>query len=194
MDDELKRLLYEESGITMPDELFERFIGATTEVVLKNRDVLISAGKLDTNLYVQKSGLLHAWYFDGEKDKTYGFSGPGSVLMSYHCQYFQQLPSLLQLESCGESVVLKMPKSELDKLLDSSHEFAKLFIVLQTVQLYFNEFRHAAINGSAKDRYLALIEKRPEIIARVPHKIIASYLDIAPTYLSALKKISLTGK
>jgi hypothetical protein len=103
-------------------------------------------------------------------------------------------PSLFQIESCGESVVLKLSKLQFDQLLDSSLEFANWFIVIQSAQLYINEFRHAAISGSAKDRYLSLIEKRPEIIARVPHKIIASYLGIAPTYLSYLKKISLSNK
>jgi CRP-like cAMP-binding protein len=190
MDDELRKLLYDEAGITMSDELFERITGMMTEIRLKNREVLIAAGRLDTNVYIQKSGLFRAWYFDGRDEKTYGFSNPGTVLMSYHC-HFMGLPSLFQLESCGESVALRMSKAQLDELVDSSPEFSKWLLTIQSAQLFIGEFRNTLISGTAKERYLSMIERRPEIVARVPHKIIASYLGIAPTYLSYLKKSSL---
>jgi ribosomal protein L10 len=40
----------------------------------------------------------------------------------------------------------------------------------------------------AKERFLSLIENRPEIMANVPLKVIASYLGVTPTYLSRLRK------
>ncbi len=57
MDDELKRLIYDEYRYRMPDDVFGRFVGAMTEVCLKNREVLIPYGKLDTNVYIHKSGI-----------------------------------------------------------------------------------------------------------------------------------------
>ncbi len=189
--DDLKQLLYEESRYKMSDELFERFIGATTEVDLKNREVLIPYGKLDTNLYVQKSGILRACWFDGENEKTDGFALPGSIVMSYH-SHFMRLPAFFQVESCGESSVLKLSKQQLDSLVDSSNEFAKWFIAVQSAQLYLYEFKHSAITGNVKERYQALVKNRPEILNRVPVKIVASYLGITPNYLSHLKNAAKT--
>jgi CRP-like cAMP-binding protein len=100
-------------------------------------------------------------------------------------------PSLFQLESCGESVALKMSKAQLSELIADSPEFARWLLTIQSAQLFINEFRNTLISGTAKERYLSMIERRPEIVARVPHKVIASYLGIAPTYLSYLKKNSL---
>jgi CRP-like cAMP-binding protein len=41
---------------------------------------------------------------------------------------------------------------------------------------------------SPKERYLELLEKRPDILQRVPLQYIASYLNIEPQSLSRLRK------
>ncbi len=185
--DELRHLINDEYRYKMPDDVFGRFVGAMIEVRLKNREVLIPYGKLDTNVYIHKSGIIRGWSLDGDKEKTQGFSNPGTVLISYH-SYFMREPSFYQYESCGESTVMKISKKEVDELIRTSHEFAQWMLVVQSQKLYFNEFKSAVINGTAKDRYVALIKSRPEIIARVPLKIIASYLGVTPNYLSNLKR------
>lgn len=174
----------------MSDELFERFIGGMTEIHLKNKEVLIPHGKIDTNLYIQKDGLLRAWYMDGESEKTFGFAGPGTVTISHFSHYVNK-PAVFQIDSCGETTVLKMTKKQLDELVEGSHEFAKWLLTVRLGQLYTNEFKLTAIAGTAKERYISLLRNRPEILERVSSRIIASYLGVAPPYLSYLKKISL---
>lgn len=191
--DALKHLLDDECRYKMPDDLMDRFLATATEVRLKNREALIAYGKLDTNLYVQKSGAVRVCYFDGEKEKTFGFSAPGTVIISYHSHVMRQ-PSFFQFESCGESVVLKIAKEEVDRMVVDSHEFAQWMLAMSLTQLYTNEFHHSVINGLAKERYLALVKNRPELIAHVPLKIIASYLGVTPNYLSRLKKTLLRKK
>lgn len=189
MDEELKKLLYEQSRHRMSDKLFERFIGLGTEIHLKDKEELIPYGKFDPNVYVQKSGILRACYFDGNSEKTFGFSSPGSIMMSYH-SFFMHRPSFFQFVSCGDTVVLKIMKKDLNELVESSHEFAKWMLSVQYMELYYNEFKCSAITGYAKDRYRLLVQKRPEILSLVSVKIIASYLGVTPNYLSWLKKIS----
>ncbi len=135
---DLKKLLNE--GSMMSDELYERFIGSMTEINLKNKEVLIPYGKIDSSLYVQTDGLLRACYMDGENEKTYGFSDPGTVAISYHAHFMHQ-PSVFQIESCGETTVLKMTKKQVEELSDSSHEFTKWLLATRTGQLYTNELK-----------------------------------------------------
>jgi CRP-like cAMP-binding protein len=189
MDRGLKQLLYEQTGgVAMSDELFERFVEPMTELRLRNKEVLIPYDKIDNNLYVLKEGIMRACYIDGGNEKTYGFADTGTVMISYH-SHFMHRPSVFQIESCGETTVLKMEKKQLVELIDTSYEFAKWLLAIRTAQLYFNEFKLTAITGTAKERYISLIQNRPEILDRVPLKIIASYLGVAPNYLSYLKKI-----
>jgi CRP-like cAMP-binding protein len=188
-EEKLRELLYEQTGgkVMMSHELFGRFLDSMDEIHLKNRDILIPYGKRDTNLYVQRNGMLRACYFNGENEKTYGFTNPGTVTFSYH-SLFRNEPSAFQFESCGETDILRMSRKDMDELLDSSREFALWLLAIHEAQCYFNEFKQVAINGTAKERYLALIEKRPEILERVPLKTIASYIGVTPTHLSRLKK------
>jgi signal-transduction protein with cAMP-binding, CBS, and nucleotidyltransferase domain len=187
MDYELKRLLEERCRCKMSDELFERFIGLATEITLKDKEVLIPYGKIDTNLYIQKDGVLRTCYFDGETEKTYGFSDPGAPSFSYHSHFMRQ-PAVFQVVSCGETVVLKISKKHLDELINDSHEFAKWMLALWSIQPYFNEYKFTNITGQAKERYLWMLENRPEVIARVPIKVMASYLGVRHTYLSRIRK------
>jgi CRP-like cAMP-binding protein len=188
-NDELKQLLFEQTGgkMMMSNELFDRFLGSMTEISLKNREILIPYGKRDHSLYVQRNGILRACYFNGENEKTYGFTNPGTVTFSYHSLFINK-PSAFQFESCGETDMLRLSKKDMDHLLDSSWEFTRWLLTIHEAQCYFNEFKHVIINGTAKERYLSLIEKRPDILARVPLKIIASYLGVTPVHLSRLKK------
>ena len=118
-----QQLIDECPSYRLPDELMDEFMGAMTKVPLKSKQALISYGQFDDNVYVVKNGIIRYCYFDGIKEKTYGFASPGTIMISYHC-YFMRQPSYFQLESCGKSVVMKIPKRTLDKMVRQSHEFA----------------------------------------------------------------------
>ncbi len=193
MDKKLKNLLEQRCRFKISNELFERFIGQTTEITLKDGEVLIPYGKVDTNFYIQKQGVLRTCYFDGDTEKTYGFSDPGAPAMSYHAHFMGQ-PAVIQVVSCGESVALKMTKKQLDDLINDSHEFAKWMLAIKNIQPYFNEYKFTNITGQAKERYLWMLENRPEVVARVPSKIMASYLGVSPTWLSILKRKICKGR
>ncbi len=187
MDSEFKKLLRERCRCEMPDELVDRFIGASTEVCLKDKEVLIPYGKVDTNLYIQKAGILRSCYYNGENEKTYGFSSPGGPILCYHSTLWGR-PSVIQIVSCGESTVLKISKEKLDELMKSSHEMVQWVLLLYSMQPYATEYKCTVISETPSQRYLWLFDNRPEIIERVPSKILASYLDVTPSHLSYLKR------
>jgi CRP-like cAMP-binding protein len=191
--DELKQLLRDESPFKISDELLDIFLGKMSEVRLRNHEVLIPYGRLDANMYVQKEGITRYVYFDGTTERTYGFATPGTIMISYHSFYDRQ-PSFFQLESCGESVVMRISKSDFDEMMKESHEFSQWMWSLSLGQLYSNELKVSVINGQAKERFVSLVKNRPEIIARVPSQTIASYLGVTPSYLSRLRRKLLRDK
>lgn len=58
-------------------------------------------------------------------------------------------------------------------------------------QIFFFEMKNRIISGTAKERYISFFKNRPEILNQVQLKVIASYLDVTPQYLSKLRKMKL---
>ncbi|MDR2891176.1 MAG: Crp/Fnr family transcriptional regulator [Alistipes sp.] len=183
----LKKLLSEECKYRLPEGLADEFLDSMTEVDLKSGEILIPYGRMDDNVYVVKAGIIRYCYFDGDREKTFSFWTPGNVAIQYHC-YYKGLPSFFQLESCGRSTVMRVSKSDMEGFVARSHEFSRWMLSLSLEQLYTNDMKLSIINGTAKERFIALAQNRRQIMERVPLKVIASYLGITPQYLSQLRK------
>jgi CRP-like cAMP-binding protein len=183
----LRKQLNLECDYRMADETMDRFLGLMTEVQFKNNEPVVPYGKLDNNIYIVKSGITRFVYFDGLKEMTFGFSLPGTVVISYHSYYLRE-PSFFQVESCGKSTLMKISRTDFDNLIKESTDFAQWMLRLSSAQICQFEMKLAVINGSAKERFKALLNKRPAIIENVSSKVIASYIGVTPTYLSKLKR------
>lgn len=183
----LRKLLNEECNYRMRDETMDAFIGLMTEVKIGNNRPLIEYGQLDSNIYVVKEGLMRFSYFDGLREMTYGFSAPGTVIIQYH-SFYSNIPSFFQIESCGKSTVMKVARVDFDELLKTSHDFLNWMFRMQAAQLWLHEKKLSVFNGTAMERFEALVKKRPEILQKVSSKVIASYIGITPSSLSRLKR------
>ena len=183
----LKKLLSEESHYRPSEAVMDLFLSKMTEVRLKNKEALIPYGKLDTNVYILKEGIVRMLYHEGENDRTHAFALPGTMLLSWH-SYYMRYPAFMQLEACTDSTLMKISKKEFDDLIESSPEFAQWILSISMIQLYTYERRLSVISGSAKERFIGLITDRPILMEKVSQGIIASYLGITQSYLSSLKK------
>jgi CRP-like cAMP-binding protein len=69
----------------------------------------------------------------------------------------------------------------------------RYFRILYQNSLVTKDYRLIVSSGfTAEEKYSQLIKNDPEIIKRVPHNLIASYLGLAPETVSRIrKKISL---
>lgn len=183
----LKKLLSEECTYRLDDEMMNRFLFMTEEISLKQGEVLIATGSLDSNIYIVKEGIMAHTYLSGLKDCCWGFSMPGTMMYSLHPYYFNK-PAFYQVVACCESVVVRISKEKFDKLIEESHEFARWVLSMTQCQLFFYEMKNSMISGDARERFKSLAINRPELFSKVPMKIIASYLGITQQYLSNLKK------
>ncbi len=182
----LKKSINADCDYRMRDETMDAFLGLMTEIHLKNNEPLIPYGKVDNNAYMIKDGVIRLAYFDGLTEKTFAFATAGTLLLSYH-SFQKGMPSSFQYESCGESVVMKVPRVKFDELLKQSDDFKNWFLKISLEQLWHWEMKMTVISGSSEERFESLMTNRPEIIERVPLKTIASYIGISPQWLSTIK-------
>lgn len=177
----------------MRDETKDRLLGLSAEVRLKKGEVLIPCGKVDDNLYIIADGIIRRSYFDGLVERTLGFAdNNGGVLIDYHGYYMHE-PAVLQYESCCKSVVMKISKSSVEELSRESDDFNNWLKNVYMQQAYMHEKISVIVTGTVRERLEAMQTNRPQILEKVPLRIIASYIGVTPQYVSMMRA-KLTSK
>lgn len=184
----LKQLLIEEVGYVPADNAIEIFLSMAEEVRLNAGDVLIEAGKYNADVYIVKEGIIRYADMNGDKERTFAFGLAGTLFMSMH-SFVMHEPSYYQIEACCETVVLRIPEKRYWEAVRGNIEIAIWMLHVSQGELCFLEHINSTVhNGDARERYIQLKKRRPEILSRVPQRIIASYLGVTPEYLSRLKR------
>lgn len=176
-----------EGSFILPEDLAHKIFSGAEDVWVGPRESVIGYGKVDTNIYIVAEGILRAGYFDGNKEVTLAFTDIGTMFMSLH-GYFAGKPAFIYYTACNKCLVKRISKEFFDSVIEDSPVFARWVYSVAIHQLYALERKVSLINGTVKERYLALIRNRPDIIKNVSMKVIASYLGVSPYYLCRLKK------
>lgn len=148
--------------------------------------ILLKEGQNSKDSYFVLKGCMRKYYvLDGE-EKTTAFYTEMEVLTP-HC-VISKTPSEYYV-SCIEDTILTV--SNLDMEVEVNSKFPKFETLcrmfseerLAKQQIDFDEFK----TSSPEQRYLNLIQKRPDLIQRVPQHQLASFLGITPQSLSRLR-------
>jgi len=103
--------------------------------------------------------------------------------------YVNKTPSTYYLKALEECVVYAVDKEVAEASFDNSHQlerFGRLSMQEAFMKL-LSRVQRMSIRSN-QERYLRLLEKRPDLFQRVPNYLIASYLGITPVGLSKLRK------
>ncbi len=191
--DEMKSLLKDEVGFLPAGPGLDLMLSHADWMRVDAKFVIIEMGKTCPDVFIVKDGIIRVWDFDGEKERTFGFGLPGTIFESKH-SFVMHGPSYYQVETCCPSTILRIPEKEFWKTVESDHSFAIFMLHNAYGELYSHEFKESTINnGTAKERFEAMLKYRPVILEKVPQKIIASYLGITSEYFSMLKRRHLKG-
>lgn len=154
------------------------------QINLKKGELIQKSGALNSKVYHVVSGLLRSFTID-EKGKEHIFMFAPEHWIIADSQPKDQ-PCDLNIDALEDSVVMVFTK-DLDRENHNVKALIKRISVLQHRVIMLMSF-------SALKRYQDFVETYPEIIQRVPQKMIASYLGITPEALSHLKHQQLKPK
>ena len=100
-----------------------------------------------------------------------------------------QKPSHMFIETVEDCELLMLSPQTKEELLMKAPRFERVFrMMVQKHLSTYQERLFENIAQSAKDRYLAFLEKYPTLPQRVPQHMIASYLGISAEFLSKIRK------
>lgn len=158
-----------------------------TEVQVPPKTTLLSEGEIASRIYFINQGCLRLWFNDDGRDITFQFFVEQEVVSSFE-SFTNNETSLFNIETIEMSHLITIEKEDFRKML-------KMF---PPIQEYFSEklaerfvnytkLFLSRIKDSPQERYMELCSQNPQLLERVPHHYIASYLGITPVSLSRIR-------
>ncbi|MEM1219918.1 MAG: Crp/Fnr family transcriptional regulator [Bacteroidota bacterium] len=150
---------------------------------IKKGQLLVNKGDVSNKVFLVQEGLLRSYSIDDKgKEHIFMFAPKGWVIADYN--HFDA-PSQLFIDAIEDSVVVQV-----DKQSAIEHDVPKLIRRIQVLQNRVIML----MSATAIERYEHFVETYPDIVQRVPQKMIASYLGITPEALSTVKRQRLRKK
>jgi CRP-like cAMP-binding protein len=152
----------------------------------KKGTILLHEGQKSVDSYFILQGCLRTYYVIDGEEKTTAFYTELEALAP-NC-VVTKMPSDCYVACVEDSLVLVSTPNMESEMFSKFPKFESLCRILSEEQLAkkqisFDEFK----TSSPEQRYLNLLNKRPDLIQRVPQHQLASYLGITPQSLSRLR-------
>ncbi len=158
-------------------------------VLCSKNSILEESGRIPKYLYFVESGFVRLFHYNNKGDEvTTHINCPPGFITSYS-NFISQTISDENLECITDCVLLRIAKADLDLLMRQSPGFRDFSILVFQQSLAYNEKRSKDLAAlTAEQRYLKLIDERPEVLHNVPMQHIASFLGMNPKSLSRIRK------
>jgi CRP-like cAMP-binding protein len=156
---------------------------------LKKKQFLLNAGdvcRLET--FVAK-GLLRSFQILEDGSEAVAMFGSEGWWISDLYSFLTETPATQNIEAIEDSEVLCIEKKELDQLYREVPQLERMFRILLQNAFVANQKRVLdSISQSAEERYLAFIQKYPDLEKRLSQQQVSLYLGITPETISRIRK------
>ncbi|MEM7575476.1 MAG: Crp/Fnr family transcriptional regulator [Bacteroidota bacterium] len=146
---------------------------------VKKGEILQRKGDMNSKVYIVDQGLLRSYIIDEKgKEHIYMF-GSENWIVADNCE--QGAPCQLYIDAIEDSNIREILKEDLMMGNPDLHAISRRLNAMQVRILLL-------MSSSARERYEHFLQTYPDIIQRVPQRMIASYLGITPEALSRVRK------
>ena len=150
--------------------------------------LLLREGEVSNKCYFILNGCVRQYYLMNGEEKTTFFYTEGQSIYSVGGAS-RRIPAKHYLSCVEETTLTILTDDNQEELFRRCPRFQSLSrLALEEELANYQEMLATYIMHSPKERYLHLLEYRPELLNRVPHYQLASYLGIKPESLSRIRK------
>lgn len=178
------------SKFQLTDDKWNEYLGCFHRMETTSKTVLLQEGMISPKMFVIEKGCIRAWLNNNGKDITAQFFFEGEAVGAIE-SFRKKIPSPITIETIEPSVLWWISKKDLDRILEEIKEIPHLrdMFIDKVFERTFDYMKYffSSIRDTPQQRYLNLIEDRPQIVQRVPQHYIASYLGITTVHLSRIK-------
>jgi CRP-like cAMP-binding protein len=171
----------------LPEESQKIIEENITQVCFPKGHILLKAGKIESNIYFIKKGIVRAYVNQNDSDITFWFGREGETIISMK-SYVENQKGYEDIELLEECELYELKTANLQKLFAEDihianwgRKFAEKELIKTEERLISRQFK------TASERYNELITHNPDLIKRVQLGHIASYLGITQVSLSRIR-------
>jgi CRP-like cAMP-binding protein len=181
-------ITYIRERISVSEEELSRILPCYKPLQLKKNEILISEGDPSKRMFFVVKGCLRVFFIkeDGsEVTRRIVFENAFSTTL---VGFITREPSMEYTQALMPTTLLYITRDDFYMLLETIPVWEK-FYRLYLEYAYVNNTNRlmSFITQDAAERYRQLLKDNPEIVQRLPNRIVASYLNISPETLSRLK-------
>lgn len=156
---------------------------------IERNECVVTAGKVCNASYFIEKGIMRSYTYNYENEEiTTAFHQVGTYASDL-LSFFKRTPAkeyIQAITDCETWFITYEDMQESFHAIPEFREFGRLNIVNQYNVL--KERMLSNLQETAEKRYSDLVHSSPDIIQQVPLKYIASYLGVADTSLSRIRK------
>lgn len=180
------KTIFDEKNFQKKD--LETILSQYQRMEFAKHDYLIKEGATANFYYFIETGFARSYVIDLEgNDISTKFFSSTDIVIDWHA-YFLKTKCREDIQAITPCVAWKITFENFMKLfhIESFREVGRT----RLVNNYFELKNHSVsiIADPAKERYLHLLQKKPDIVHNVPLKQIATYLGVTDTSLSRIRK------
>ena len=184
--------MFEQLIISLPHlkETLQQYAGQFKRIEVPARTILLREGQISKRSFHIEKGCLRVSFNNNGHDITCQFMFEGQMVSSAD-SFKRNVPSSFSIEAIEPSVIHVLPKKDYEQImhhLNQDNAFLRemVEIIFDRQLHYMHEFM-SLIRDTPQQRYLNLLQNKPQLLQRVPQHYIASYLGITPVHLSRIR-------
>lgn len=181
-----------QNKVELPEKQKHQIVSFFTHKKLRKKQYLLQEGDICKCLSFVSKGLLKSYVLDekgSERINMFAFEG---WWISDFNSFINQERAVLNINAVEETEVLMITLEDYERMMLEIPVMDRYFRILYQNSLVTKDYRLMVSNSfTAEEKYTQLAQRSPEIIKRVPHNLIASYLGLAPETVSRIRKKNL---
>ncbi|MCS3528983.1 Crp/Fnr family transcriptional regulator [Chryseobacterium sp. JUb7] len=156
---------------------------------LRKKQYLLQEGDVCKNLSFVSKGLLKSYFLDEKGNEHINMFAFEGWWISDFNSFINQENAVLTIDAVEETELLMINREDYEKMMLQIPVMDRYFRILYQNSLVTKDYRLIVSSGyTAEEKYTQLAQNSPELIKRLPHNLIASYLGLAPETISRVRK------
>jgi CRP/FNR family transcriptional regulator, anaerobic regulatory protein len=155
---------------------------------LKKNKPFIDEGKIANHIAFIKSGYLRVYFNKDGDEITRDITSANSFITSL-TSFITKKPSFEIVSTITDSELLLISRESLNFLYQNYNNWQMIGRrVVEEMFVRLQKRVYSLLTASAEERYMQLMDEKPDILKNIPLQYIASYLGITSQSLSRLRR------